>query len=172
MLVTGLVSAYYLGYGISIIISPRFFAMFSRKLLIIVSSIIQGILVASLGLFPNIYWVLILRFLSGLCGTIDIVFKELIDDISIQSNRPYNIVALLLSPRALSMALGCILMSAVYSYDLRLIHGNILALPAFITAALLILFGGILILLLSEEAINLRKAVFTYVEFEGIYRND
>ncbi len=75
-------------------------------------------------------------------------------------------MALLLSSRALSMACGCTLTSLVLSAKLTISGYSVLAVPSICVAGLLLLLGMLTLLLISGEAINSRKAMFTYVEFE------
>ncbi len=72
---TGLVWTYYLGYALGIVVSPRLFALFSRKLLIVACGLLQAGLAVGIAFSDNVYVVLGIRFLAGLCGTVDIVFK-------------------------------------------------------------------------------------------------
>ncbi len=75
---------------------------------------------------------------------------------------------MLLAPRALSMACGCIMTSAALSLNFSFATGySVLAAPAMCVGCLLLLLSALTAVLVSGDAINSLKSIFTYAEFEG-----
>lgn len=170
LLLSGLIWTYYLGYSIGIIITPRFFKFLNRKFIICLCTLLQGILILIFAFTKNIYLILILRIISGFIGTIDIIFKELIDDISTQNSRTNNLLAIILCPRNLSLSIGISLSAFFINSDNKILakYGNILSFYAILIFIFMNLVCLLFAVLIKGDAIKSKKAFFQYAEFESI----
>jgi len=166
MLGAGFVWSYYLGHAIAIIIF-RNVTPLSRKLFLIIFSFIQGLLVACQILSIDILFILIFRTLLGFFAITDIFLKDYIEASSTKFNRTLNVLVILFTPHAISIAFGCLLTSFTLSNHFILSNIGVLKLPAAVISVLIILMTLLTSLLVPSGEINTYKNVLPYVESEG-----
>lgn len=125
-------------------------------------------MVACMVTTTNVLIILLLRLLLGFFAITDVLVREYIDNSSTKYNIVLNMISIFLSPRALSMGLGCILTSSVIFHCYIIIpNDNILGLPVIIVSVMIIAITLLTSILISDEEINTHKSVLTYVESEG-----
>lgn len=165
---TGFVWAYYLGYAIAMLALHKAFALFSRKILLIVFSFAQGLMVVCHIVSSNMLVLLGFRALLGFFAVTDVLLKDYIEDSSTKFSRTSNILIILFSPRAISFGLGSLLTSFTLSRSLIILpNDNILGLPIVVVSIMVTVVALLTSVLISDEELNVRKNVLAYVETEG-----